>query len=312
MKNRRLLIRFLLSSGWLVVICLAGFFVFRQFQGQLVFHDIHWKLASMGLALGLFSSLPITYLIYDYLIPPSNPNRASISFILTFLPSIAKYIPGKIWTVAGFLYQAEKLSGISKKDASFFQIYMQLNGVISSSILSLIGLFFAKFLFDDPGFLIYLFWGALLLLIICVIGIFLFYKASKKLRHRVSLKKMPHHILAFSIQKIFKGVSLYLFICAFSPIFDYLFEIVFAFVISMQLGLLAFFAPAGIGITEGAYMFLLSGVLSPATALNIALIARVWHTIIDFVMALTAFILKLLIARSKATFPHTPKLAEPD
>jgi heme/copper-type cytochrome/quinol oxidase subunit 4 len=251
-----------------------------------IWENIDYTRAGLGIMTGMIFSLPLVWIVHDYLVKKSW----LISFILTFLPAIAKYIPGKIWSVLGFILQAKNMANISEKDASFFQLYSQIIGLLSSVLLTIIGITTIK----NSQLLFHFNVGAIILLLASVFAIYMLIKISKNYNHIINKSRIIPHITALSIQKISKGLSLILFLSAFIPVHEFIFEILLAFIIAMQMGVLAFFAPAGLGVTEGAYAMLLSDQFTLAVAIQIAILARIWQTILDFLLAIIGFILKLI------------------
>lgn len=277
----------LLTAIWLIVLCIVSYIVLKDLPPDLfIWENIDYTRAGLGIMTGMIFSLPLVWIVHDYLVKKSW----LISFILTFLPAIAKYIPGKIWSVLGFILQAKNMANISEKDASFFQLYSQIIGLLSSVLLTIIGITTIK----NSQLLFHFNVGAIILLLASVFAIYMLIKISKNYNHIINKSRIIPHITALSIQKISKGLSLILFLSAFIPVHEFIFEILLAFIIAMQMGVLAFFAPAGLGVTEGAYAMLLSDQFTLAVAIQIAILARIWQTILDFLLAIIGFILKLI------------------
>lgn len=284
----------LLTAIWLIVLCIVSYIVLKDLPPDFFsWENIDYTRAGLGIVTGMIFSLPLVWIVRDYLVKKIKYSWF-ISFILIFLPAIAKYIPGKIWSFLGFLLQAKNMANISEKDASFFQVYNQIIGLLSSVLLTIIGITTINSI-KNSQLLFYFNVGAIILLLASVFAIYMLIKISNNYNHKINKSRIIPHITALSIQKILKGLSLVLFLSAFIPIHDFIFEIMLAFIIAMQMGVLAFFAPAGLGITEGAYVMLLSDHFTLAVAIQIAILARIWQTILDFLLAIIGFILKLIL-----------------
>ena len=278
---------------WLIFICVAGYFVFRSLPIDFfTWRDINYFRVSLAISTGLVGSLPLVWVVHDYLVKKSW----QVSFILTFLPAIAKYIPGKIWTFLGFVLQARNMVGISEKDASFFQVYNQLISMLASVILVIGSISIVNF-FKGSRSLSHFNIGAVVLFLVSIIMLYFFIRIAEKYKHAIEKYRVFCHVVALSFQKILKGLSLALFVSAFTPVQGFVFEIVLAFVIAAQIGIFAFFAPAGLGVTESAYVLLLSEPFTLATAVQIAIFARVWQIILDVLLFVASFILKLCYFR---------------
>lgn len=276
----------LLTAIWLIVLCIVSYIVLKDLPPDLfIWENIDYTRAGLGIMTGMIFSLPLVWIVHDYLVKKSW----LISFVLTFLPAIAKYIPGKIWSFLGFILQAKNMANISEKDAGFFQVYSQIIGLLSSVLLTIIGITVIK----NSQLLFHFNVGAIILLLGSVFAIYMLIKISKNYNHIINNSRIILHVIALGIQKISKGLSLVLFLSAFIPVHEFVFEILLAFIIAMQMGVLAFFAPAGLGVTEGAYAMLLSDQFTLAVAIQIAILARIWQTILDFLLAIIGFILKL-------------------
>ncbi len=278
----------ILSLIWLITIIVTGYITFKKFPFDLLnFSNIQYNYLIVGLFTGVLSSLPIVFVLKDVLLK-DNTNANISAFILTFLPAIAKYIPGKIWSVVGFIAQAQKLTGIPKKSAGFFLLYIQIIGVMTSGILVMIGLLFYDFIKPLKG-QYYFNAAAVLVLLSSIIAIIVYKRISSNFSEIIKYKQIFLHIFIFSIQKLLKGLALVIFLSSFVSVRGHYIEIIISFIVASQIGIIAFFAPAGIGVTEGAYVLLLSNYFSVEIALQFAIAARLLQTLIDFILAGIAY-----------------------
>jgi uncharacterized membrane protein YbhN (UPF0104 family) len=78
------------------------------------------------------------------------------------------------------------------------------------------------------------------------------------------------------------GVGFYLFVDAVYPVApQYILFLTGALAISSTLGLIAIFAPSGLGVREGALVYLLLLMVPPPVAVIISILTRIWMTLIE-------------------------------
>lgn len=278
--------RTVLSLAWIGLVLFVGYRLSRELDQEAFLWQApeHGYLA-LGLIGGVLFTLPMVYLLYDYF-PEIRGLRAAWrrATVVTLMPMVGKYIPGKIWAFAGFMAYAKRFLDIRPLDAGLFQVHTQVVSLSATTCLSIIGLLVFHAQLDD-ALLWKLFWSISGLALFLLVSIFLLNKQARRSWHKYAPNKIYSHTLIFCIQKSARALALLAFVLAFLPLGEHGAEIVFAFIIAMQLGALAFFTPAGIGVTEGAYVALLHGVMPLELAVQVALIARVWQTGTDLSLA---------------------------
>jgi uncharacterized membrane protein YbhN (UPF0104 family) len=78
------------------------------------------------------------------------------------------------------------------------------------------------------------------------------------------------------------GVGFYLFVDSVYPVApQYILFLTGALAISSTLGLVAIFAPSGLGVREGALVYLLLLMMPPPVAVIISVLTRIWMTLIE-------------------------------
>jgi uncharacterized membrane protein YbhN (UPF0104 family) len=78
------------------------------------------------------------------------------------------------------------------------------------------------------------------------------------------------------------GVSFYLFVDSVFPVsLQYILFLTGALAFSSTLGLIALFAPSGLGVREGALVYLLSSIIPIPIAIIISILTRLWMTLIE-------------------------------
>jgi uncharacterized membrane protein YbhN (UPF0104 family) len=73
-----------------------------------------------------------------------------------------------------------------------------------------------------------------------------------------------------------------------------------ALAISSTLGLIALFAPSGLGVREGALVYLLSFMMATPVAVIISVLTRIWMTLIEIGLIGVVYLLRQLRKREKS------------
>jgi uncharacterized membrane protein YbhN (UPF0104 family) len=78
------------------------------------------------------------------------------------------------------------------------------------------------------------------------------------------------------------GIGFYLFVGSVYPVSSkYILFLTGALAISSTLGLIAIFAPSGLGVREGALVYLLSFMMATPVAVIVSILTRIWMTLIE-------------------------------
>jgi len=78
------------------------------------------------------------------------------------------------------------------------------------------------------------------------------------------------------------GIGFYLFIDSVHPVApQYILFLTGALAASSTLGLIAIFAPSGLGVREGALVYLLSFVMAAPVGVILSILTRIWMTLIE-------------------------------
>jgi uncharacterized membrane protein YbhN (UPF0104 family) len=203
---------------------------------------------------------------------------------------LGKYLPGKIWVLLGRIYFYES-KGNPKKAISIALYLETTTLVIAAGLLFLTGFFLFKEVrsfYSNSQFV----WLALLLLFACLS---LHPKVLQKIIDWVLilLKKEPFSlsityrdillILLISISSwAVGGIGFYLFVASvFSISLSHILFVAAALAFASLLGLIAIFAPGGLGVREGVLAYLLSFVMPEAVAVIISILTRLWMTLIE-------------------------------
>jgi len=214
------------------------------------------------------------------------------------LSIFAKYIPGKIWVILGRAYYIST-GGFSLKITSLASVQEQLIYVFVGLLISVVPMIF----FD--GLSSYVIW---VLIILVGFSLFIFtdwfHKLVVLLVKKIIKKEMDLPVLGLKenasimlfclVYWIFWLFAFYFFV--YSIIGQPPIAVMFAFPLSVTLGLLAFIVPGGLGVREGimtAYLTILG--IPVETAVTISVIARLWFITGEIFMFLIALFLQKIV-----------------
>ncbi|MCK5761040.1 MAG: flippase-like domain-containing protein, partial [Candidatus Delongbacteria bacterium] len=214
-------------------------------------------------------SLFIPVFAWKYLLGTLGSDlKISKAMRIWFISNLGRYIPGKVWQISGLIVLSSK-EGVSKKVSSISVIYSQI-------VANLIGLSLGIFLFvkDEEktthtlmlvGVLIAL---AILPFIINKLAILALSILKKpKETFEVSYGKFIIYVFMQLVNWLVMGLAFVLFINIFTELSIIENSVsLFILPISWTLGLLAIFAPGGIGVREGIMTVYLSMFISPGLA----------------------------------------------
>ncbi len=213
---------------------------------------------------------------------------------ISFLSTMGKYLPGKVWLVLGKVYLAGK-EGIPKPIAlasAVLEVVLELTASI---------VFFLVFLCARTG-LTTLSNNLLYVLIIAVaVGLIMLHPAVFYAVTNTGLRWIKKdtiqavlgyagmlHLFSYYLLLIFiQGLAFYFFINAicFLPV-STLFGLSASVAAAGALGTLSVFAPSGLGVREGVLAVLLTSYVVSPVAVLISLLARIWVTLGELVCAL--------------------------
>jgi uncharacterized membrane protein YbhN (UPF0104 family) len=207
-----------------------------------------------------------------------------------FTSQLGKYLPGKIWLLLGrFTYYESR--GKSKKIISVALYFETVTLFVAAGLIFLIT--FSLFRGMGPLSSGKQSWWVFLLCFIAFISLHpwvlqkgLNYCLLKFKRDPIFLSISYPSILWILLICIFvwmvEGIGFYLFITSVFPVSTkYVLFLTGVLAISTTLGLIALFAPSGLGVREGALVYLLSWIMPPPVAVILSLLTRLWMTLIE-------------------------------
>jgi uncharacterized membrane protein YbhN (UPF0104 family) len=207
-----------------------------------------------------------------------------------FYSQLGKYLPGKVWLILSRFYFYES-KGKSKKVISVALYIETVTILLAATFLFLILLLFFKeaetyHLAGGIGWIV----GCLILgfiflnptvlqrILNCILNLF----GKEPISLSISYFDLMIILLICILSWLVGGIGFSIFIDSFFPIppQHFLF-LTGALAISSTLGLIALFAPSGLGVREGALVYLLSSLMPGAVAVIISILTRLWITLIE-------------------------------
>lgn len=286
--------RWLLRTGQVVLIVAVTYGIVRALApdlGKLSRADfLAWQPSALMLAISLLWLLAV-YLVHCHLWRSITTTLGGVeiglksSLRIYFVSSLGRYIPGKLWQIAGMAVLAQK-AGISPVAATAASINGQFAFLTS-------GLVYLALLL--PG------WGGNAPLVAAALllgtGVALFVLLTSRARHwlaervgprvragldaldRLTWQRALMLWLAYAGTWVLLGVAFVVFTNAFVPLqrADYL-HIAGTVAAAYLFGYVAFFSVAGLGIREAVMLGLLSQVMPASAALVVSVASRVWFT----------------------------------
>ena len=207
-----------------------------------------------------------------------------------FYSQLGKYLPGKVWLPLGrfYFYQSK---GKSKKAISVALYLETATIVIAAGFLFLIGLFLfeeVKSSYSNRQIL----WVMILFLLAClslhprVLQKTINWILTRFRKESLSLSIAYIDILLILLISILSwvvgGIGFYIFVTSvFSIASTHILFVVGALAFVSLLGLVAIFAPGGLGVREGVLVYLLSFVMAGSVAVVLSVLSRLWMTLIE-------------------------------
>ena len=207
-----------------------------------------------------------------------------------FYSQFGKYLPGKVWIFLGRYYFYES-KGKSRRGISMALYLETVTLLMAAGLLFLVALLLFRGTglshFGKPfGWLILLFILAFISLHPRVLEKVLNWFLVRFKRERISVSISYPDILWVLLVSItgwvVGGIGFYLFVDSIFPVSPH--QILFltgALAFSSILGLIAIFAPSGLGVREGTLVYLLSYIMPGSVAVVISVLTRIWMTVIE-------------------------------
>ena len=288
--------RWIQWAGGLLVLLFVARYLIRNWD-TIRTEPVQWRLAPVLIV----ASLMIVLLTYALLVESWRRMLQGFGPTLRWLEaariwvlsSMGKYLPGKVWAIAGMALMAQR-RGVPPWTASASAVLLQVVSIGTGALLvgaTGIGSLEAH----RPGSRVALFliMGMSVAALLLVSWSPLATRLLRWTRLEVTGRATPKPAaVAFGIAAnlaawILYGVALWLLARGVLPAADLpIAEAVGAFAGSYIAGLLFLLAPGGLGVREGVFMWMLQDRLGPANALALAAVSRLGMTLADVLAAL--------------------------
>lgn len=303
MNNHKYIISKLFSF---LIIIVIFFFLGKQFYknwGQL--SQYQWQINGFIMVVS-FMVIFLVYILVAFGLKLTLyflGKRISVqdSFRINYLSNIGKYVPGNIWSIAGYVYIADKM-GFSKKTMLISKILFAIIQTIAGCVLLIvINLFFpeviSSFLFNRIITIVFIVLLTLPLLypviLERIVNFFLIKMAKKKISLRFKKSNLLVLMLLSTVIWISYGMWFWIFIRAIYPVpIINLVAFIAIFFLSWFSGFLVFVVPGGLGVREGVMTILLKPLMPLPVAIVIPLLLRIATIIADLLSFTIALSLK--------------------
>lgn len=229
---------------------------------------------------------------------------------------LGRYLPGKVTWILGRIYFASE-QGVSKSSLAMSATIESGLQVAVTMALSLLFLSLdSRFDVISGQLRIAMLVGAFALLIILSPKLFnlifkFIYLQVKKQQLTLSITNttLAKGVLFYVVSYLISGAAYFLFAKAIYSELDLssMLYIIGAFNLAGVIGILAFFAPSGLGVREGIQLLLLSAIMPNEIALVLTIASRLWAVVIDFIFFSCTYIFQRSVKR-QASSVKTPPL----
>lgn len=205
---------------------------------------------------------------------------------------LGKYVPGKVWFTLGRIELANR-KGIPRA-AGFVSVLLEAGFALLSAVL----LFGLALLFVPHGQVPPAAYILLSLIPICLVVLyppvlnrlvayFLGRLRRPTFRLQVSYPRLVWISAVYTFDWLIQALGCYIMVNSFYPLpLSSLPVLIGGYAVSWILGFLSLVTPAGLGVREGIFTFILRMVLLQPLAIVAALLTRVWVTLGELVAAL--------------------------
>ena len=292
----------LLKLCKIVFLVLVVIFLVRYFQKNIddiksIEFKINWLIFILSMLFFFMYKITLASL-WHYI---TKLNQCSIKMgkaITAYLYSIlGKYIPGKVFMLAARI-PAYQENGVPMRKVTvcfFLENMCTLLGAAFLFLASLL-LFPNDILKDYMYVTIILIVAFFIMLNPKIINFFLKFigKLMKKedLEITISYPEMVKVVLLFIGNWVIVGMGFYMLVYSIYPIpFSQMLYSGGIFALGSIIGILAIFAPSGLGVREGIIVLGLTLIMPSEYAVIISIVSRLWATIAELILILLAFII---------------------
>jgi glycosyltransferase 2 family protein len=208
-----------------------------------------------------------------------------------FTANLARYVPGKLWQIAGLAYLARR-EGVPPGTATGAAVLGQAFALGGATLVGAGVLAESDFGMRFGGG-----WAAALLIVFVVAATFpAVFRGAVSLWFRLARAEVPggfrpdqvfgvRWLLLHALVWVLQGMAFW-FLARGLGMDPGVYGAVAAYAAGYALGYVAVFAPAGIGVREGFLIAFLSPILGGPAAAALAVVARLWSTAMELLLAL--------------------------
>ncbi len=220
----------------------------------------------------------------------SNGIRASLatSVGLFFVPALGKYVPGKMWAIPAGIYLYRR-AGVPSDIALICMSLMMILGFVCATLVG-VCLAASGIVAVSP---VYVLVSVLSVAIACsppvlypAINAVLTRCGRKSIGNPPSLSTYLSVNAILAVGFLLYGAAFVCVVCSVTELSGSHVPQVAGLALLAQIGgILAFFAPAGIGVREGILIAGLRPLIGPGPAIVVTGVARLWQTALELIMA---------------------------
>lgn len=276
----------------LVIFYFLGTALYRNWS-QIDFKQLHFNvpllIVSMFFLSGFYLMFAFGWKLILKELDVSLPFLKGLKII--FYSQLGKYLPGKIWIFAGRMYFCQKIGISTSKTFISMALEMALTTISGIFIFLASLLFSSKFRTDINPFLLVT--VAVLVLVIIhpkvlvrIINFFLRLIKKEQVRIELNFSQICMIMAYYCIIWLCFGIAFYFLINSVTFITPSKIPIITgSFAIASTIGLIALFAPAGLGVREGILSLLLSNFFPLSLAILLSFLCRIWVSVGELLMA---------------------------
>ena len=250
----------------------------------------------IAIAVFIISCL-VTIPVYKYSLDVFNCKPPIATVIsMAFIPQAGKYIPSSAFLYAGLLWYLKKV-GFTVKKSLFFLFFLQVLTIFISMILALL------IILSSEQYSAYL-----ILPLIFIVLLFMFFSSRSKFKGTnvasfiVSSKRIFLVVIMLGLQVILTGLAYYFLLLSLTEVpFNIVPKVILANSLAIISGILAFFAPGGIGVKEGVLFYFMN---EEVHSNNIVIVSVVFFRILMILMDVLLAFLAYLFFHNKVGLPN--------
>jgi len=200
---------------------------------------------------------------------------------------LGKYLPGKVWSVLGRAYFL-KQDGVPMRKGGALALLSQFSMLVADAIVGLWALpllMGGDYAWVIPAVIATAAGGLLIMhprLYLALVNLGLRLTRRQPLDMTLSFRQVLLWILLAMTTTLTSAGAFAVLIMAFAPMgWAHLPALIGGLALARLIGLLALFAPAGLGVREGILMLVLPAIVGVEAAIVISLVSRLWYTLAE-------------------------------